>query len=84
MKHLRIIAALAILCLLAGSAFAVSKLMTAVVDKEECIGCGACLEKFQAADEGACMRILTCQGLVDGPPDTLKDLSEIRRGRDIQ
>jgi ferredoxin len=45
LKHLRIIAALAILCLLAGSAFAVSKLMPAVVDKEECIGCGTCIEK---------------------------------------
>jgi ferredoxin len=44
MKHIRLIAALAVLCLLAGSAFAVSKLMPAVVDPQECIGCGECVE----------------------------------------
>jgi ferredoxin len=45
MKHLRLIAVLAVLCLLAGSAFAVSKLMTATVDEQECMGCGKCVDK---------------------------------------
>lgn len=44
MKHLRLFAALAILCLLIGSAFAVANLMP-VVDKEKCTGCGTCVEK---------------------------------------
>lgn len=45
MKHLRSFAVLAVLCLLAGSAFAVAKLMTAEVDENNCLGCGACVEK---------------------------------------
>jgi Fe-S-cluster-containing hydrogenase component 2 len=44
MKHRRLFAALAVLCLLAGSAFAVAKLMPAVVDDEKCMGCGTCAE----------------------------------------
>jgi len=45
MKYTGLIAALAIICLLAGSAFAVSKLMPAAVDQQECIGCGKCIDK---------------------------------------
>jgi len=45
MKHMKLFAVLAALCLLAGSAFAVSKLMPAVVDQKECLGCGKCVEK---------------------------------------
>lgn len=45
MNHRRLFAALAVLCLLIGSAFAVAKLMPAVVDEQKCIGCGACFEK---------------------------------------
>lgn len=45
MNHLRLFAALAVLCLLIGSAFAVAKLMPAVVDEQKCTGCEACVEK---------------------------------------
>jgi ferredoxin len=45
MKHSRLIAVLAILCILAGSAFAVGKLTHAVVDKEKCLGCGNCVKE---------------------------------------
>ena len=45
MNHRRLFAALAVLCLLIGSAFAVAKLMPAVVDEQKCIGCEACVEK---------------------------------------
>jgi len=44
MKHKRIYVTLAILCLLIGSAYAVAKLMPAVVDEEKCLGCGKCVE----------------------------------------
>ena len=44
MKHTRLIVALAVLCLLIGSAYAVAKLMPAVVDGNKCIGCGTCVE----------------------------------------
>jgi NAD-dependent dihydropyrimidine dehydrogenase PreA subunit len=44
MKHTRLFVALAVLCLLVGSAYAVAKLMPAVVDENKCIGCGACVE----------------------------------------
>ena len=44
MKHTRLIVALAVLCLLIGSAYAVAKFMPAVVDENKCIGCGACVE----------------------------------------
>ncbi|HOT06685.1 MAG: Ferredoxin [Methanosaeta sp. PtaB.Bin039] len=45
MKHLRLFAAFAVLCLLAGTAFAVAKLMPAVVDDDKCTGCEACIER---------------------------------------
>lgn len=45
---MKLLAALAILCLLAGSAFAVAKLKPASVDAEKCIGCGACTEDCPA------------------------------------
>jgi ferredoxin len=44
MKHQRFIVVLAVLCLLVGSAYAVSKLMPAVVDKNKCLGCGDCVK----------------------------------------
>jgi ferredoxin len=45
MKHTKLFVALAVLCLLVGSAYAVAKLIPAVVDENKCIGCGACVEK---------------------------------------
>jgi ferredoxin len=45
MKHMRMFAALAVICLLLGSAYAVAKLMPAVVDENKCIGCGSCVER---------------------------------------
>jgi ferredoxin len=45
MINRRLLAVLAVLCLVAGSAFAVAKLMPAVVDDEKCMGCGRCAEK---------------------------------------
>ena len=42
MKHQRIIAILALFCLLVGSGYAIAKLMPAVVDDGKCIGCGDC------------------------------------------
>lgn len=45
MKHTRLIVALAVLCLLVGSAYAVAKLMPAVVDESKCIGCAACVQE---------------------------------------
>ena len=44
MNHLRLFAAMAVLCLLVGSAYAVAKLMPAVVDEKKCLGCEACTE----------------------------------------
>lgn len=44
MKHIRLLAILAVLSLLAGSAFAVAKLMPATVEENKCIGCGACVD----------------------------------------
>lgn len=49
MKHTRLFVALAVFCLLAGSAFAVAKLMPAVVDENKCIGCGSCVKMCPAA-----------------------------------
>lgn len=45
MEHKRLITVLAILCILAGSAFAVEKLAHAVVDNEKCLGCGSCVKE---------------------------------------
>jgi ferredoxin len=45
MKSQRILAILAILCILIGSAYAVAKLMPAVVNEEKCLGCGKCVER---------------------------------------
>jgi ferredoxin len=45
MKHTRLLVALAVLCILVGSAYAVAKLMPAVVDENKCIGCGACVDE---------------------------------------
>jgi ferredoxin len=48
MKHTRLFVALAVFCLLVGSAFAVAKLMPAVVDDNKCTGCGACVEEYSS------------------------------------
>jgi len=48
MKHARLFVALAVLCLLVGSAYAVAKLLPATVDGNKCIGCGACIEECPA------------------------------------
>jgi NAD-dependent dihydropyrimidine dehydrogenase PreA subunit len=48
MKHTRLLVALAVLCILVGSAYAVAKLMPAVVDENKCMGCGACIEECPA------------------------------------
>ncbi len=45
MRNHRLITALAILCILVGSAFAVEKLTHAVVDNEKCLGCGSCIKE---------------------------------------
>ncbi len=45
MRNQRLITALAILCVLGGSAFAVEKLTHAVVDNEKCLGCGSCVKE---------------------------------------
>ena len=45
MKSQRILTILAILCILIGSAYAVAKLMPAVVNEEKCLGCGKCVER---------------------------------------
>jgi len=45
MKNTKLFAILAVLCLLVGSAYAVAKLMPAVVDENKCIGCGDCVKK---------------------------------------
>jgi pyruvate formate lyase activating enzyme len=45
MKHQKFLVVLAVICLLAGSAYAVATLMPAVVDEKKCLGCGACVEK---------------------------------------
>jgi Fe-S-cluster-containing hydrogenase component 2 len=45
MQHKRLVTVLAILCILAGSAFAVEKLTQAVVDNEKCLGCGSCVKE---------------------------------------
>ncbi|VVB72016.1 Ferredoxin [uncultured archaeon] len=45
MKHMKLFVLLAVICLLVGSAFAVSKLMPATVDQDKCIGCGKCTEQ---------------------------------------
>lgn len=45
MNHKRVIAVLAVLCLLLGSAYAVAKLMPAVVDDTLCTGCGKCVDR---------------------------------------
>ncbi len=44
MKHLRLFAALAVFCLVIGSALAIANSVP-VVDKEKCTGCGKCVEK---------------------------------------
>jgi len=48
MKHTRLFVALAVLCILVGSAYAVAKLMPAVVDENKCIGCGSCVAECPA------------------------------------
>jgi ferredoxin len=45
MKHQKFLVVLAVLCLLAGSAYAVATLMPAVVDKNKCLGCGDCVSR---------------------------------------
>ena len=45
MKYARLIAGMAILCLLAGSAYAVVKLAPAEVDENKCTGCGKCIDR---------------------------------------
>ena len=48
MKHIKLLAVLAALSLLAGSAFAVAKLVPATVDENRCMGCGACIDTCPA------------------------------------
>ena len=62
MKHMRILAVLAVLCLLLGSAYAVTKLMPAVIDDKKCSGCSKCLEK---CPEGAITLNATGFAVVD-------------------
>jgi Fe-S-cluster-containing hydrogenase component 2 len=45
MKRKRLFAALALLCLLLISAYAVAQQMSAVVDDEKCNGCGSCVQR---------------------------------------
>ena len=45
MKYANLIAGLAIICLLAGSAYALAKLAPAEVDENACTGCGKCIER---------------------------------------
>ena len=45
MKYARLFAGLAVLCLLAGSAYAVVKLVPAEVDENKCTGCGKCIDR---------------------------------------
>jgi ferredoxin len=45
MKYARLLAGLAVLCLLAGSAYALAKLAPAEVDQNKCTGCGKCIER---------------------------------------
>jgi ferredoxin len=44
MKHIKLFGAMAVLCLLMGSAFAVANLMPDV-DEKNCNGCGKCVDK---------------------------------------
>lgn len=48
MEHKRLAVALAVVCLLIGSAYAVAKLIPASVDESKCIGCGACVDQCPA------------------------------------
>ncbi len=45
MKYANLFAGLAVLCLLAGSAYAVAKLVPAEVDEKTCTGCGKCIDR---------------------------------------
>jgi ferredoxin len=77
MNHRRLFAALAVFCLLIGSAFAVAKLMPAAVDEQKCIGCGACTEKcpvsaISSNDQGIAVvdkeKCTGCKRCVDACP----------------
>ncbi|HPS92238.1 MAG TPA: 4Fe-4S binding protein [Methanothrix sp.] len=48
MEHKRLAVALAVVCLLIGSAYAVAKLIPASVDESKCIGCGECVGECPA------------------------------------
>lgn len=72
MKHQRILAILALFCILIGSTYAVAKLMPAIVDEKKCLGCGDCVEScpvgaislnedgFASVDEEKCTGCLKC------------------------
>jgi NAD-dependent dihydropyrimidine dehydrogenase PreA subunit len=72
MKHQKFLVILAVICLLAGSAYAVTTLIPAVVDENKCLGCGACVEKcpngamaldndgFAVIDKEKCTGCLKC------------------------
>ena len=79
MKHQKIFAILAIFCLLIGSAYAVAKLMPAVVDENKCIGCGECVKGCPIGAIALNEAVLTDENLVLS--EQLTDIAVLRRGK---